>query len=70
MIILNLFIGVIMTSMQESQAEAEAMAQGRGKGDAPGETDILTIERQLDALKHQMTLLRHRMARQRSGVDA
>jgi len=70
MIILNLFIGVIMNSMQESQAEAEAMAQGRGKEDAPGETDILTIERQLDALKHQLTLLRHRMARQRSGVDA
>jgi len=70
MIILNLFIGVIMTSMQESQAEAEAMAQGHGKEHAPGETDILTIERQLEALKHQLTLLRHRMARQRSGVDA
>ena len=70
MIILNLFIGVIMTSMQESQAEAEAMAQDRRKEDVPGETDILAIERQLDALKHQLTLLRHRMARQRSGVDA
>jgi len=70
MIILNLFIGVIMNSMQESQAEAEAMAQGHGKEHAPGETDILTIERQLEALKHQLTLLRHRMATQRSGVDA
>jgi len=69
MIILNLFIGVIMNSMQESQAEAEAMAQGRGKEHAPGETDILAIERQLDALKHQLTVLRHRMATQRSGVD-
>jgi voltage-gated sodium channel len=61
MIILNLFIGVIMNSMQESQAEAEAMMRkNEGIARVSG-TDIAQIESQLDELKKQLAVIRHRL---------
>ncbi len=61
MIILNLFIGVIMNSMQESQAEVGALVKkGEGVASGTGE-DIAAVEHQLDELKRQLAVLRHRL---------
>ena len=63
MIILNLFIGVIMNSMQESQAEAEAIVKKKeGVSSATGE-NIAAVEHQLDELKKQLAVLRHRLGK-------
>jgi len=63
MIILNLFIGVIMNSMQESQAEADALFMKKeGIASVTGE-DIAVIEHQLDELKKQLAVLRHRLGK-------
>ena len=63
MIILNLFIGVIMNSMQESQAEAEALVKKKeGVTSVTGE-DIAAVEHQLDELKRQLAVLRHRLGK-------
>ena len=48
MIILNLFIGVIMTGMDEAQAEAERDAQDALGDEAP------TLSDELDALQQQL----------------
>ena len=63
MIILNLFIGVIMNSMQESQAEAEALVKkNEGIASVSGE-DIAAVEHQLDELKRRLAVLRHRLGK-------
>ncbi|MFN0157816.1 MAG: ion transporter, partial [Bacteroidota bacterium] len=63
MIILNLFIGVIMNSMQESQAEADALFKKKeGAASVTGE-DIAAVEHQLDELKRQLAVLRHRLGK-------
>jgi voltage-gated sodium channel len=64
MIILNLFIGVIMNSMQESTAEIEARRLAKaGTQTSAGLTndDFVHIERQLTDLQKQIAVMRHRM---------
>lgn len=63
MIILNLFIGVIMNSMQESQAEAEALVKKKEGIESVTGEDIATIEHQLEELKRQLAVLRHRLGK-------
>lgn len=63
MIILNLFIGVIMNSMQESTAEIEARRFAKaGPHASAGLTndDFVHIERQLADLQKQIAVMRHR----------
>ncbi len=63
MIILNLFIGVIMNSMQESQAEVDSLVKKKeGIASVTGE-DIAAVEHQLDELKRQLAVLRHRLGK-------
>jgi voltage-gated sodium channel len=64
MIILNLFIGVIMTSMQESTAEMDARRFAKaGTPAAAGLTtdDFVHLERQLADLQKQLAVMRHRL---------
>jgi voltage-gated sodium channel len=64
MIILNLFIGVIMNSMQESTAEIEARRiANAGAQTSAGLTndDFVHIERQLADLQKQIAVMRHRI---------
>ena len=64
MIILNLFIGVIMNSMQESTAEIEARRFAKAGTHTPeGLTndDFVHIERQLADLQKQIAVMRHRI---------
>ena len=66
MIILNLFIGVIMTGMDEAQAEAnEIAAAERDSGEATLETELDALEQQIGAITEQMAKLR-RMAKRRN----
>jgi voltage-gated sodium channel len=63
MIILNLFIGVIMNSMQESTAEIEARRIAKaGAQPSAGLTDddFVHIERQLADIQKQIAVMRHR----------
>ncbi len=63
MIILNLFIGVIMNSMQESTAEIEARRFAKAGTQTSGLTndDFVHIERQLADLQKQIAVMRHRI---------
>lgn len=64
MIILNLFIGVIMNSMQESTAEMEARRLAKAGTQTPAgltNDDFVQIERQLVDLQKQIAVMRHRM---------
>ncbi len=64
MIILNLFIGVIMNSMQESTAEIEARRFAKAGTQTPAgltDDDFVHIERQLANLQKQIAVLRHRI---------
>ncbi|MFZ5947178.1 MAG: ion transporter [Stygiobacter sp.] len=63
MIILNLFIGVIMNSMQESQAEAVALVKKKEGSQSVTWEDIAIIEHQLEELKRQLSVLRHRLGK-------
>jgi hypothetical protein len=63
MIILNLFIGVIMNSMQESSAEIEghriAKAEAQPSAGLTND-DFVHIERQLAGIQKQIAVMRHR----------
>jgi voltage-gated sodium channel len=64
MIILNLFIGVIMNSMQESTAEIEARRFAKAGTHTPAgltNDDFVHIERQLTDLQKQIAVMRHRI---------
>lgn len=67
MIILNLFIGIIMSSMSEMHAEIEVRDRVRHEkelGRATLMDEFNALEQQCDALREQMVKLKHRMARQ------
>lgn len=61
MIILNLFIGVIMNSMQESHAEHQATLKQKEGYASVEANDIRSIELQLDQVISQLAVLRHRI---------
>ena len=64
MIILNLFIGVIMNSMDEARHEnaLQEMASRKTSGDGPTVSDeIFIINQQLDGVKELLALVEHRM---------
>lgn len=61
MIMLNLFIGIIMNSMSDMHAEMENRDRDRHlamTGHASLADELLLVERQLDELKNQLTILR------------
>jgi voltage-gated sodium channel len=61
MIIMNLFIGVIMNSMEESQREMEQQLSDIQRGDQ-GAVNILSgIEAKLDELKREITNLKDKL---------
>jgi voltage-gated sodium channel len=61
MIIMNLFIGVIMNSMEESQQEMEQQLSDIQRGDQ-GAVNILSgIEAKLDDLKREITNLKGKL---------
>jgi voltage-gated sodium channel len=61
MIIMNLFIGVIMNSMEESQRELEQQLGEMRRGDQ-GAVNILSgIEAKLDELKREITNLKGKL---------
>ncbi len=68
MIMLNLFIGVIISSMDESEAEREReeMAHRRALGMAKTiDDDVMELDHQLDALKEALHVLRVRLESER-----
>ena len=63
MIMLNLFIGVIISSMNEAQAEAERQLRERHVAESGRATvgdELASLERELDAIKGRVHLLRKR----------
>ena len=55
MIVLNLFIGVILSGMDEAQQDADdAMAIGRKTGLRPLPTELAVLNEQLQALQTQL----------------
>jgi voltage-gated sodium channel len=63
MIILNLFIGVIMSGMDEAQAEANELmrAMRGGEGEAPTlETELEILQQQLEAMQSRVASLARR----------
>lgn len=63
MVILNLFIGVIMSGMDEAQAEAEQIDRDARHDDATAVDDIKAIEEQLEAMQKALRSLQHRLER-------
>ena len=64
MIILNLFIGVIMSGMDEAQAEAEQMARELAGGGKPTvSTEIAALQEELEAMQSRLASLA-RLAKQ------
>ena len=58
MIILNLFIGVIMSGMDEAQAEAEQMAREMAGGGKPTvDTEIAALQEELEAIQSRLASL-------------
>ncbi len=65
MIVLNLFIGVVISSMTEAQAEnARAMLEQRGEGDDIG-AQLASMERRMQEMAKQMSALRSAVDRER-----
>jgi len=58
MIIMNLFIGVIMNSMQESHQELEREKKSKGPQSESLEGIIQGLDRKIDALKNDLSKLR------------
>ena len=72
MIILNLFIGVIMTGMDEAQADAEAENRAAEAAEGKETTsldDLRELEEQLAAVQKAITALGHRMQREADGLE-
>ena len=72
MIVLNLFIGVVISSMTEAQAEnAKVMLEHQGEGEGV-EAQLAAMERQMQDLALQMSALRTSLERQgaRKGPPA
>jgi voltage-gated sodium channel len=61
MIIMNLFIGVIMNSMEESQRELEQRLSDVRSGEKNTETLFRNIETKIDELKKEISSLRNKM---------
>jgi F0F1-type ATP synthase membrane subunit b/b' len=61
MIIMNLFIGVIMNSMEESQRELEQRIHDSGAGQRTSEAMFRNIEEKLDELKKEINSLRNQL---------
>lgn len=61
MIVMNLFIGVIMNSMEESQREMEQRLRATQAGERTTESLIRGIEEKLDDLKSEITGLKSRI---------
>ncbi|MCB9196069.1 MAG: ion transporter [Flavobacteriales bacterium] len=57
MIVLNLFIGVIMTGMDEMKAEAELEAKAKLGDKLPAHEEVLILQKQVEDLSHNLLLL-------------
>ena len=58
MVILNLFVGVIMNGMDESQAEQQQLEALRKAGDGSLDAELITLTNQLEALQAQVAKVR------------
>jgi voltage-gated sodium channel len=58
MIVMNLFIGVIMNSMQESHQELEREKKSKGLQSESIEGIILELDRKIDSLKNDLSKLK------------
>lgn len=69
MIVLNLFIGVIMNSMNEVKAEKEleAMVDLKEKGSTSVHEDMLLINHQLESIKDELGVIRARLRKNGNG---
>lgn len=67
MIVLNLFIGVIMNSMDEAKAEAELeeTIKRKEEGNVTVSDDLHSIMEKLDALKAEMDFVYNRMKKEK-----
>jgi voltage-gated sodium channel len=73
MIMLNLFIGVILNSMDEARAERERdeRARLRAEGREPSMLDdVHEISEQLQVLQHSLESLQHRLEKSPGTDDA
>jgi F0F1-type ATP synthase membrane subunit b/b' len=61
MIIMNLFIGVIMNSMEESQREMEQRIHDKRVKDNTAEALFRNIEYKIDELKKEISSLKNKM---------
>jgi len=67
MIVLNLFIGVVISSMTEAQAEnARAMLEQRGEGEDLG-AQLAAMERRMQEMAEQMSVLRSNVERENAA---
>ena len=70
MIVLNLFIGVVISSMTEAQAEnARVMLEQRGEGEDLG-AQLAAMERRMQEMAEQMAVLRSAVEREGPGRRA
>ncbi|MEQ8316430.1 MAG: ion transporter [Phycisphaerales bacterium] len=69
MIVLNLFIGVVISSMTEAQAEnARVMLEQRGEGDDMG-AQLAAMERRMQEMAHQTSVLRSAVERENGPAN-
>ena len=69
MIILNLFIGVIMSGMDEAQAEAKELERAENMGNETAEDDVVNIQLQLEALQENLRGLQQRLRHQAADAE-
>ena len=71
MIVLNLFIGVIMTGMDEMKAESDLQAsvEARGGEDVPVSEDVKHLEKQVAELNQSLKILTYRLQKQDEKKD-
>jgi voltage-gated sodium channel len=69
MIMLNLFIGVILNSMEEVQRRKEAEIFGKRGEEPPEEVNLTTISNQLNDLHRQMAAMDQRLETVRNQLD-
>ena len=57
MIVINLFIGVIMSGMDEMKAEAELELSAKNSKDTPLHEEILVLQKQLQEMSNNLLTL-------------
>ena len=69
MIILNLFIGVIMSGMDEAQAEAKELERAEGMGDETAVDNVVELQVQLETIQESLRALQQRLQHQAADAE-